>query len=82
MAANWPRSSADRIEELSAGKLGSSTGVDISNLWFVFRRPSSTPARQHKPGNVPCPHYLKKRSVVVNNGLGSASMGQFLRGSA
>ena len=42
---NWPRISPETNGELSAGKLGSRIGVDISNLWFVFRRPSSTPAR-------------------------------------
>ena len=41
---SWPRISPEDSGELSAGKVGSSTGVDISNLWFVFRRPSSTPA--------------------------------------
>src|ERR1035441_2505558 len=40
-----PRISPDSNDELSAGKLGSRIGVDISNLWFVFRRPCSTPAR-------------------------------------
>ena len=30
---------------LSAGKLGSRIGVNIYKLWFVFRRPCSTPAR-------------------------------------
>jgi len=41
----WLRISPKDTGELSAGKLGSRIGVDISNLWFVFRRPCSTPAR-------------------------------------
>ena len=45
MAWNWPRISPEANGELSAGKLGSRLGVDISNLWFVFRRPGSTPVR-------------------------------------
>jgi hypothetical protein len=32
--------------------------------WFLFCRPGSTPARQQKPGNVPCPHHLKNRSAA------------------
>jgi hypothetical protein len=43
---NWPRISPEDSGELSAGKLGSRIGVDISKLWFVSRRPCSTPARQ------------------------------------
>jgi hypothetical protein len=43
-AWNWPRISPEDSAELSAGKLGSSIGMDISKLWFVFRRPGSTPA--------------------------------------
>jgi hypothetical protein len=39
---NWLRISPKDTGELSAGKLGSRIGVDISNLWFVFRRPGST----------------------------------------
>jgi len=31
---------------------------------FVSRRPSSTPARQHKPANVPFPPHIKNRSPV------------------
>ena len=44
MAWNWPRSSPEDNGELSADKLGSRFGGDISNLWFVFRRPCSPPA--------------------------------------
>jgi hypothetical protein len=44
MAWNWPRISSETNGELSAGKLGSRIGVNISKLWFVFRRPCSTPA--------------------------------------
>jgi hypothetical protein len=44
MAWNWPRISPEDSGELSAGKLGSRIVVDISKLWFVFRRPCSTPA--------------------------------------
>jgi hypothetical protein len=41
---NWPRISPEDSGELSAGKLGSRIGVDLSNLWFGFRPPSFTPA--------------------------------------
>jgi len=37
MAWNRPRISLEDSGELSAGKLGSRIGVDISNLWFVFQ---------------------------------------------
>jgi hypothetical protein len=47
MAWNWPRISPEDSGELSAGKLGSRFGVDISKLRFVFRQPVlSLPARQ------------------------------------
>ena len=53
---NWPRISPEDSGELSVGKLGSRIGV--SNLWFVFRRPCSTPARRHKPRIGSRPHGL------------------------
>jgi hypothetical protein len=44
---NWPRSSPETNGELSAGKRVSRIGVDISNVWFVFRQPVLRPtARQ------------------------------------
>ena len=59
MAWNWPRISPEDIGELSAGKLGSSIGVDISSVSFVFRRPFSTsPARRLKPRIGSHPHCL------------------------
>ena len=47
--------------------------VGWSSLWpvsdgehcFVSHRPSSTPARQHKPGNIPCPPHHKNRSAAL-----------------
>lgn len=45
MAWNWSRMPPAIIGELSAGNLGSSIGVDISSVCFVFRRPSSMPPR-------------------------------------
>jgi hypothetical protein len=59
---NWPRIPPDTNGELSDGKLGSRIGVDISNLWFVFRRPSSTPARRHEPRNGPCTPHVESHS--------------------
>jgi hypothetical protein len=54
MAWNWVRNSPETIGELSAGKLGSRIGVDISNFG-LFPPVLRPPARQHKPGNDPCP---------------------------
>ena len=59
MAWNRPRISPEDSGELSAGKLGSRIGVDISKLWFLFRRPCSTPARRHKPRISPHLHHPK-----------------------
>jgi hypothetical protein len=42
---NWARSSPADMRLLSGGRSGSKGVVDINNLWFVFRRPSSTPPR-------------------------------------
>ena len=59
---NWPRISPEDSGELSAGKLGSRIGVDISNLWFVFRRPCSTPARPPaQAAKRPAPTLRQKR---------------------
>ena len=49
---NWPRISAEDNGELSTGKPGSRIGVDLSNLWFVFRRPCSTPMLPCRRGEI------------------------------
>ena len=52
-APHWSKTGGDR--NLLLGRPPVLDATRVSNVWFVFHRPSSTPARLHRPRNGPRP---------------------------